>query len=258
MNMTEKILITAELLLAGAMLAAFPVFNAGNAAGLAACALAVVFTADIFGARTAVCAAWRNSLPVRVLLMAVLVVLMAAVVTAAVLSVRMFRAMRNDPGDPPGLIVVLGCQVRGERPSRMLAHRLDAAYEAMQAYPGARVVVSGGKGSDELISEAECMKRYLVEKGADASRIIMEDKSATTFENIRNTFAITDAEGLGRDITIVTDGYHLYRASRIAAACGAGEVRSIAADTEKRFIPTYWVREWIALIWGGVRGEFSL
>lgn len=256
--MTEKVLVAIELLLACAFLAAFPVLNAGNAAALAGCAAALVLTADIFGARTALCAAWRGSAAVKVVCVAFIVLIAAGLAFAAVLSVKMYRAIKNAPSDPPELIVVLGCQVRGERPSRMLARRLDAAYEAMQKYPAAKVVVSGGKGSDELISEAECMKRYLVEKGADVSRIIMEDKSATTVENIRNTFAITDAAGFGRDITLVTDGYHLYRASRIAASCGAGTVTTLAADTEKRFVPTYWVREWLALGWGFLRGQFTL
>ena len=115
--------------------------------------------------------------------------------------------------------------------------------------PDAICIASGGKGSDEDISESECMKRTLIEKGADPSRIIMEDTSTTTIENIRNTFAITDAMGYGRDITIVTDGFHQFRASMIAKQCGAGEVSAISANTEIRFIPTYWVREWIAIVW---------
>ena len=218
--MTEKVLIAIELLAACVFLAAFPVLNAGNAAALAGCAAALVLTADIFGARTALCAAWRGSAAVRVVCAAFIVLIAAGLAFAAFLSVKMYRAIKNAPTDPPELIVVLGCQVRGERPSRMLARRLDAAYEAMQKYPAAKVVVSGGKGSDELISEAECMKRYLVEKGADVSRIIMEDKSATTFENMKFTFEKLDELGISRDITIVTDGYHLYRAKTMAHTLG--------------------------------------
>ena len=249
MTMTEKILIVIELLAAAAFLAAFPVFNAGNAVGLAVCGAALLLTADIFGARTAICSAWKGSAAARVVICAVIALIAAGVVLAAVLSVKMAAGMKNEPETPPKLIVVLGCQVRGERPSRMLARRLDIAYDAMERYPEATVVVTGGKGSDEAISEGECMTRYLTEKGADPARIITEDTSTTTYENIRNTFALTDPMGLGRDITIVTDGYHQYRASLIAKKCGAGEVRAISANTEKRFIPTYWVREWLAVVW---------
>lgn len=158
----------------------------------------------------------------------------------------MYQAQENEPKETD-LIIVLGCKVKGERPSRMLRRRLDAAYEAMQKHPDALVVLSGGKGSDEKISEAEGMRRYLVEKGADESRLIMEDKSTNTFENIKFSFAITDKLGCGRDITIVTDGFHQYRASLIAKQEGAKNVTAYSANTQPKYVPTYWVREWLGL-----------
>ncbi|MCR5120833.1 MAG: YdcF family protein [Ruminococcus sp.] len=251
--MTEKILLVTEIALILAFLAAFPVVNAGNIIGIAVCGAAAFLTLDAFGIRTALVNAWKNSLPARIGLCGAAVVFTAGIIIAAVLSIGMVRAMNNAPEKEPKLVIVLGCQVRGERPSKMLARRLDIAYGVMERYPSAMVVVSGGKGSDEAISEAECMKRYLTEKGADVSRIIMEDTSTTTFENISNSFAITDPMGLGRDITIVTDGYHQYRAALIAKSMGAGEVTAVSANTEKRFIPTYWVREWLALAWFKIR-----
>ena len=75
----------------------------------------------------------------------------------------------------------------------------------------------------------------------------MEDKSTTTFENLKFTFAKLDEMGICRDITIVTDGYHQYRASLIAKEQGAGEVTSYSADTEFRHVASHWVREWFAL-----------
>ena len=91
------------------------------------------------------------------------------------------------------------------------------------------------------------MRRYLVEKGADESRLIMEDKSTNTFENIKFSFAITDKLGCGRDITIVTDGFHQYRASLIAKQEGARNVTAYSANTQSKYVPTYWVREWLGL-----------
>ena len=113
--------------------------------------------------------------------------------------------------------------------------------------PEVCAVVSGGQGSDEKMTEAECMKNYLVENGISADRIIVEDKSKTTFENIKFTFEKLDELGISRDITIVTDGYHQYRANLIAKEQGAGEVTSYSADTEFRHIASHWVREWMAL-----------
>jgi uncharacterized SAM-binding protein YcdF (DUF218 family) len=158
----------------------------------------------------------------------------------------MLHAMSRD-NESPSAVIVLGCQVRGERPSKMLRFRLDKAVEYLNEHKELPVIVSGGKGDDEAISEALCMHNYLIEQGIDERRIIMEDKSTSTAENIRFSFDITDSMGLGRDITIVTDGYHQYRASLIAKKNGAVSVTAYSADTESRFVPTYWVREWFGL-----------
>jgi uncharacterized SAM-binding protein YcdF (DUF218 family) len=91
------------------------------------------------------------------------------------------------------------------------------------------------------------MRDYLVEEGIAADRIIMEDKSTTTFENLKFSLEKLDERGISRDITIVTDGYHQYRASLIAKEQGAGEVTSYSADTEFRHVASHWVREWFAL-----------
>ena len=79
--------------------------------------------------------------------------------------------------------IVLGCRVYGERASQSLRERLEAAYEYLVEHPEADCVVSGGKGDGEDISEAECMYRWLVEKGIDPSRIYKEDQSTSTEEN---------------------------------------------------------------------------
>lgn len=90
----------------------------------------------------------------------------------------------------------------------------------MNDNPDTLCIVSGGKGDDEKISEALAMKNYLLEKGMDSDRIIMEDKSTSTYENIQNSLKILDELGMSHDMTIVTDGFHQYRASLIAKAQG--------------------------------------
>ena len=64
-----------------------------------------------------------------------------------------------------------------------LARRLDAALAYLEENPKAYVVVSGGQGAGEDISEAEAMRRYLAARGIEESRILMEDKSMSTLEN---------------------------------------------------------------------------
>lgn len=222
-----------------------PIFNEGNAAGILFFGSIITATAFFKPFCKLLGKLWGR-VPGKILIIFTAVFLLSGFTYAGILSFKMYRAQENAPKDTE-LIVVLGCQVRGERPSRMLRRRLNTAYEAMQKHPNAVCVVSGGQGSGEKISEAEAMRRYLVDKGADESRIIMEDKSTSTFENIKFTFKITDKLGYGRDITIVTDGFHQYRASLIAKQQGAKKITAYSAHTEPRYLLTFWVREWLGL-----------
>ena len=84
------------------------------------------------------------------------------------------------------------------------------------------------------ITEAECMERYLTKKGADSSRIIVEDKATSTEENLKYSLQLTDK----RDIAIVTDGFHQYCGAPAAKNEGAQKVRAICADTDIRVLPS--------------------
>ena len=161
---------------------------------------------------------------------------------AAVLSGMMIGAM-NAKAESPEVLIVLGCQVIGDEPSEMLQSRLDAAYDAMEKYPNAICIVTGGKGNGEGITEAECMIRYLTKKGADSSRIIAEDKATSTEENLKYSLQLTDKH----DIAIVTDGFHQYRGALAAKNEGAQKVRAICADTDIRVLPSFRVREWLGI-----------
>lgn len=94
------------------------------------------------------------------------------------------------PENEPMTVVVFGCYVRGEEPGRTLTTRLDAALSLLERYPDADCVVSGGQGSNEAISEAEAMRRYLVSHGVAEERITLEDRSTNTSENLEYTFAV--------------------------------------------------------------------
>ena len=244
--MTFKYVILAvEIFFLLLFIAPFPILNAGNIAGIAFFGILIAATAEHAQFFKLLQILWSHAWG-KGIITAVILFLIVGFTYVGILSAKMYRAQENEPKETD-LIIVLGCKVKGERPSRMLRRRLDAAYEAMQKHPDALVVLSGGKGSDEKISEAEGMRRYLVEKGADESRLIMEDKSTNTFENIKFSFAITDKLGCGRDITIVTDGFHQYRASLIAKQEGARNVTAYSANTQPKYVPTYWVREWLGL-----------
>lgn len=90
------------------------------------------------------------------------------------------------------------------------------------------------------------MKRVLTEKGIAESRIIMEDKSESTEENIRFSLEKIKEYGLTENVTIVTSEFHQLRAKMIAEKYGLN-VSSVSAPTAWYLIPTYWLREWFGV-----------
>ena len=131
----------------------------------------------------------------------------------------------------------------------MLSRRLDAAYKYMSEHETVCAVVSGGQGSDEAMSEAECMRSYLTDKGIAPERIFMEDKSTTTKENLEFSKKLIAENGLPQKVTLVTDGFHQLRAEMLAAKAGIASPYNISGYTSWYVIPTYWVREWFGIVY---------
>lgn len=164
-----------------------------------------------------------------------------------IINVSMIKSINDYPQNKNSTVIVLGCRVKGDRPTLMLKRRLDSAYEYLSGNPDTFVIVSGGKGNDEIMSEAECMRDYLCEKGISSDRIIMEDKSSSTYENLEFSKSIIEENNLCSDIVIVTDGYHQLRAEMIAKRLDYENISNISAPTSPWLVPTYWVREWFGV-----------
>ena len=171
-----------------------------------------------------------------------------SIVLAVVISVFMIREANDPPKDENTTVVVLGCKVKNGAPSLMLKRRLDAAYGYLSEHDSVCAVVSGGQGSDESISEAQCMKDYLVARGIAPERIFMEDRSVNTEENLRFSKAVISENGLPGRITLVTDNFHQYRAELIAESNGI-EAYNISGKTSWYLLPTYGVREWFGIVY---------
>lgn len=145
-------------------------------------------------------------------------------------------------------VIVLGCGIRGERVSVGLAKRLNKAYEYHLQNPDAMIIVSGGQGPQEDISEALAMKRYLVSKGVPEDRIIMEDKSTSTITNFKYSHEIMKEKGLPDDsVVFVTNGYHVYRGASYAKAEGL-TVTHLGTDIIWYTIPMNYLREMLAVL----------
>ena len=163
-------------------------------------------------------------------------------------------AANNPPADGEEVtVVVLGCQVVGERPSVMLRQRIHTAYEYLSAHPDAVCIATGGKGSNESISEAECIRRELVALGIDEGRIYKEDRSVNTAENLAFSAQIIEKEGLSTTVAVVSDNFHQLRASIFARRVGL-DARSVGCASAWYLGGGYWAREVLALAAAFVRG----
>ncbi len=129
--------------------------------------------------------------------------------------------LRDNVTHKENAVIVLGAGVNGEAVSLALEGRLDTAVEYHKQNPKALIVVSGGQGPGEDISEAEAMKRYLVKKGVPEALIIKEDKSTSTRENFLFSKKKLDEFFVGEyTVAYITNDYHVYRAGGIAKNAG--------------------------------------
>ena len=151
-------------------------------------------------------------------------------------------------------IIVLGAQMKTSGPSRVLQYRLDAAYEYLTAHPNTGVIVSGGQGKNEPVSEAAGMYEYLVKKGISPDRIFLENQSVNTEQNIRFSKEFFDPQ---KDrVGIVTNNFHVFRAVRLAKAAGYQHVTGIAASATIGYLPNNMLREFFGVVKDFLMGHF--
>lgn len=205
----------------------------------------------LFGGIIAVTLLWRRIAGLWIKTAGRVFLIIFGVIAAAGLGLCVFFSVNmavyaERDCDSTDCVIVLGCQVFGETPTDMLCDRLDAALELLEENSEALCVVSGGQGNLEEISEAEAMRRYLNAHGIADERIITEDRSTTTDENIRFTAELLSETGISDNITIVTNEFHQYRADIFARRAGL-TVGHHSARTSPRLLLNQWVREWGAL-----------
>ncbi|WP_051789937.1 YdcF family protein [Streptomyces sp. NRRL S-1022] len=149
-------------------------------------------------------------------------------------------------------VVVLGAGLDRDRPGPLLARRLESALTVdAPGAPGTQgvvFVVSGGQGEDEVRSEADAMADYLRARGVAADRIVRENRSVNTGQNLRFSVALMDHSDPGHRATVVTSNFHVYRTTLLASRLGV-PVRVVGAPTS----PAYWLaatlREFAAVLW---------
>lgn len=148
-------------------------------------------------------------------------------------------------------IITLGSGIRSEDVPPLLKSRLDKAIEYYHKNPNAKIVVSGGQGADEPVSEAFAMKKYLLSQNIPETQILVEDQSTTTFENMTFSKKIIfeDWKISNTEPTILfsTNNYHVLRGALYAKKAHL-KAEGIGAPTALYFLPTALIREYIALL----------
>lgn len=148
-------------------------------------------------------------------------------------------------------VVVLGAALMEDGTvTPLLANRVKRGIELWRQHPEAKLIMSGGQGSDELLPESHAMRAFALAQGVPEDAILVEDRSATTRENMAFSEALREREGLvseGR-LLVVSDDYHVFRALLIARTLG------IAADGAGAKVRLYFalnalVREWVAYVY---------
>ncbi|MBQ8084787.1 MAG: YdcF family protein [Lachnospiraceae bacterium] len=223
----------------------YRILNIGNATGLLTGLVLIVYGLFAGVVNRGISSLW-SSTSGKVLVCLAGCLLAAALIMAIIISMLILNAAGTKPAGNETLII-LGCQVKGTKPSLMLTERLNAAKTYMDEHKEVICILSGGKGEDEGISEALCMYNYLIEHGVDENRLIMEDRSTSTRENLKFSMDIINEQGLKKDVAIVTNEFHEYRAFKIAEKLGLNP-KAVPARTHWWLFSTYFVREWYGVI----------
>ena len=177
-------------------------------------------------------------------------ILCVGILLFAITEAIVLKASTGDPDQTCRYIIVLGAKVEGTAPAVSLQSRINAAYDYLTANPDTIAILSGGQGEDEGISEAQCMFNNLTAMGIDADRLWLEDKSTSTWENLKFSLAVIESKTGSKPekIGILSSEYHLYRAGLFAEDCGF-EAVGIPAHTEQFTIRiNYFLRE-VAGVW---------
>ena len=201
----------------------------------------------VFGAVMIACGVlkFRNVMLPHVPLLIVRIVVVILLLLFICVEGLIFSDFHRKTGLGADYLIVAGAQVYSYGPSPVLKFRLDAAAEYLLSNPGTKCIVTGGKGSNEVRPEAEVMADYLIGKGITADRIIIENRSTTTTENMKNAAELFDTTN--STTAIVTNNFHLFRSMRIAKKQGIKNVSGIAADSTLLYLPNNLLREFCGI-----------
>jgi uncharacterized SAM-binding protein YcdF (DUF218 family) len=151
-------------------------------------------------------------------------------------------------------VLILGAGLRGEEPSKTLQGRLDAGLEFLLDNREIPVIVSGGQGTGETITEAEAMGTFLIKNGVEKERVYLEDRSTDTYENIKFSIEIMEQFGVGNPtVLIITSDYHILRAKLLAKENGITPY-GMGGDSPFFVKVNYYIREYFGMVKDAAHG----
>lgn len=145
-------------------------------------------------------------------------------------------------------VIVLGTGLNGETITLPLQYRLEKTIEYYTKNPNVIIVLSGGQGPDETITEALAMERFLLSKGVPENKMIKEDRSTSTYENFIFSKKLLDNYFKNDYKTIfITNDFHIFRANEISKVAGMNS-NHMHAKMEWYLVPITYTREFLAII----------
>ncbi|WP_102274920.1 YdcF family protein [Cytobacillus massiliigabonensis] len=169
--------------------------------------------------------------------------LIIPLVIISIIHIQIVKTANQTPPSNIPYLIVLGAKVNGEEMSLSLQNRAKTALSYLEDNPNTVVIVTGGKGNGEDITEAEALRRFFADHNINEKRILLEDRSTSTYENLKYTKELYDID----EAVIVSNDFHLFRAATFAKKVDI-KGYPLAAETPKVVRATLYIREYAAVI----------
>jgi uncharacterized SAM-binding protein YcdF (DUF218 family) len=159
---------------------------------------------------------------------------------------RLYRSIAPTMAPRPRAVVILGAGLAGgTRVTPLLAARLDRGI-AVGASARLPLVVAGGRGPNETVSEARAMASYLRDHGVEANQILLEDHSRTTAQNLLFARTLLDDSGILGPVVAVSSNYHVFRTAMLMRQVGI-DGYATGGKVARYYWPGAAIREFIAI-----------
>ncbi|MDR2663569.1 MAG: YdcF family protein [Treponema sp.] len=179
--------------------------------------------------------------------------LLAFTLSFIIIECVIISNMRTTSTSEADYVIILGCQVDGSIPSIPLTRRVNAAVKYLNENQNTNVVISGGQGPGENISEAEAMKRILLRNGIDEARIFEENNAKNTLENFQFSSELYNLAE--KNIIAISSDYHMFRALSIAKKLNYKNIKGLPCKSQLSALPVYLLREYAAVAYYMLSGR---